>query len=960
MIDVIIPVYGGEAVVRRCLQSVWSAQCAQVHEIVAVDDCSPEPALSAWLGEQAAAGRITLLRNAHNLGFVGSVNRAMALHGERDVVLLNSDTEVANDWLDRLAACAERAADIGTVTPFSNNATICSYPYEGWSGEVPGTLGLAALDALVARTNAGRVAELPTAVGFCMFIRRACLDAVGLFDVEHFGRGYGEENDFCRRALAAGWRNVLCADVFVYHHGGVSFGAQRSERVLRAGEVLLDLHPDYLKVVRNFVARDPLRALRDALDQARAASGVAEFAAVRAERAAASAHVGARPVQLHICHSWGGGIERWIEDFCAGDLMRRNLVLRSRSDADFAAWRLELCDPLAGAEPLMVWPLATPIASTALAHAEYAAIVRWVCAAFEVQAVLVSSLIGHALDVFELGLPTALVLHDFYPFCPALYTFRGGACTQCTAADLHACLHDNPANLFWQAGSTADWLALRAAFAATLTRTRPQVAAPSQAAHARWCELFPPLQDCPFAHLPHGLQTQTALAPAATLPAHEASERLRVVVVGRLAPHKGLDLLRALIDELSGFADLILLGSGAYGVEFAGRAHVIEDYAHAELPRQLADLRPHCALLLSAWPETYNYILSELQTLGLPVAATRIGAFAERIEHGETGWLMEATPAAVLAGMRTLAAAPDVLQHIATRLQTLRYLNPAQMVAAYHALLPLADEAGGRHAGELLAAFQRAQRNRDEADKLARWATDLQDALLSDRAAASARAAALEAENLRLRTSASWRLTALLRSAYAGLRRIELRRTAAGVGDSAVATTAPAAARAPGATDTAHTRRIAAAEHDWMGGREAARRRVRAALEVPASVVLVLADGKAAGAGMTSFVRLAGAATQRSNRVVFVWLGEPDAACVEAQRALAGALLAARRLFFVSAGAPALWQQGADLQVHWQAQPDTAAAADLQLSPTANANEIDAACAVLENWLGARLPEGTP
>ena len=95
-------------------------------------------------------------------------------------------------------------AKAGTLTPFSNNATICSYPFEGWTGGVPGSLGLAGLDSLIATTLTGQVVDIPTGVGFCMYIRRSCLDEVGLFDAERFGRGYGEENDFCRRAAATG------------------------------------------------------------------------------------------------------------------------------------------------------------------------------------------------------------------------------------------------------------------------------------------------------------------------------------------------------------------------------------------------------------------------------------------------------------------------------------------------------------------------------------------------------------------------------------------------------------------------------------------------------------------------------------------------------------------------------------------------------------------------------------
>ena len=284
MIDVIIPVYKGLLQTRRCIDSVLRSAQATPFEVVAVDDASPDPEISRHLREMAEQGRITLLRNESNLGFVHSVNRGMALHPERDVVLLNSDTEVTNDWLDRLRRCACGQPDVGTVTPFSNNATICSYPFEGWTGGVPGTLGLAALDHLFATTNAGRAVDLPTAVGFCMYIRRACLDRVGLFDASRFGRGYGEENDFCMRAAGAGWRNVLAGDVFVFHEGAVSFSGERSALTENAGKALTDLHPDYVRKVREFVMRDPASTLRAAVDGARIALGTEELRQLLAER----------------------------------------------------------------------------------------------------------------------------------------------------------------------------------------------------------------------------------------------------------------------------------------------------------------------------------------------------------------------------------------------------------------------------------------------------------------------------------------------------------------------------------------------------------------------------------------------------------------------------------------------------------------------------------------------------
>ncbi len=298
MIDVIIPVYKGFPQTRRCIESVLGHPQAAPFEIVAVDDASPDQEIGSYLKQLADSGRITLVSNARNLGFVRAVNRGMSLHPDRDVVLLNSDTEVANDWLDRLRRCAYAQPDVGTATPFSNNATICSYPFEGWSGGLPGTLGLAGLDRLFATTNAGRTVDLPTAVGFCMYIRRACLELLGLFDADRFGRGYGEENDFCMRAAAKGWRSVLAGDVLVFHEGAVSFSGERDTLAQAAEKKLLEAHPDYLRKVREFIARDPSGALRDAVDRARFECGIDEAGHVLAERTEERARLRARLSEL--------------------------------------------------------------------------------------------------------------------------------------------------------------------------------------------------------------------------------------------------------------------------------------------------------------------------------------------------------------------------------------------------------------------------------------------------------------------------------------------------------------------------------------------------------------------------------------------------------------------------------------------------------------------------------------
>lgn len=269
MIDVIVPLYRNLVVSRRCVESVLAHTNVADARLVLVDDASPEPELSAWAASLAQAGKAELLRHEQNLGFVAAVNAGMSLDVSRDVVLLNSDTEVPAGWLERLKAAAHSARDIATVTPFSNNGSICSYPQFCVSSPVPEGLDLLTLDRQFAEANAGQIADLPTAVGFCMYIRRDALQQLGDFDLARYGRGYGEENDFSRRAAAAGLRNVLCADLFVYHEGAVSFGDDRKALMRHAERQLVARYPDYGQLVANFIATDPLRHFRSAVDALR-------------------------------------------------------------------------------------------------------------------------------------------------------------------------------------------------------------------------------------------------------------------------------------------------------------------------------------------------------------------------------------------------------------------------------------------------------------------------------------------------------------------------------------------------------------------------------------------------------------------------------------------------------------------------------------------------------------------
>jgi GT2 family glycosyltransferase len=273
---VIVPVFADHDATIACLESLLKAGPSSTRErpntsndafrVLAVDDASPDPALRRYLKGLADGKRIDLLVNSQNLGFIGSINRALAEVSQGDVILLNADTLVPPGFVERLAAAAYSQADIGTATPLSNNGDIFSFPRPGYANPMPTYDEMVALDRGAATANARTVVDTPSGIGFCLYITRRCLDTVGGLS-ERFERGYLEDVDFCLRAREHGFRNVCASSVYVAHHGSKSFKQQKRGLVLRNLGVLDDRFPSFRKECLVFEAADPLRQVRANLER---------------------------------------------------------------------------------------------------------------------------------------------------------------------------------------------------------------------------------------------------------------------------------------------------------------------------------------------------------------------------------------------------------------------------------------------------------------------------------------------------------------------------------------------------------------------------------------------------------------------------------------------------------------------------------------------------------------------
>ena len=594
-VDVVIPVYAGYRETVACLTSVLATVDSAWARIVVVNDCSPDPAITDYLRELARTHpALVLLENPENRGFVATANRGMAYDAQRDVLLLNSDVEVANDWLARLREAAYRHDRVASLTPFSNNATICSFPNVCRDNDLPFGMSVDSVDAFFAqRFSADDVFEVPTGVGFCMYMRRDCLLAVGDFDVATFGRGYGEENDWCQRAVAAGWRNLHLANCFVYHRGGVSFAGEQSPRIQRALQLLDRRYPDYHSRVQRFIARDPARLVRT-----QAVLGL--FAAPQ------------QPRVLLVSHKLGGGAQQHIDELAAlyaqqaafaqitpasdGESVSLTFFDRGRRLRDGLFFRVE-----SQYGQLLAILRALGIGRVHFHHTLGLAPRLWLLAA-------------------DLGCDYDITIHDYY-------LINGNP----TLTDCDARFVGEDAADFDE--RCAGHYPLPAGVDGAQWRDNQKLLLDGAARH-----IFPSADSARRFSRFFSVRPVIAWHPdyAASQPYPQPQWRwsgdrpLRVLVMGALSREKGADVLESVALSLRGARiEFHLLGYAYRALDDCVIAH--GPYDNERVHRLVEGIGPDIAWFPALWPETYSYTLSIALHNGLPVVVPDIGAFVERV-----------------------------------------------------------------------------------------------------------------------------------------------------------------------------------------------------------------------------------------------------------------------------------------------------------------------------------------
>lgn len=252
---IIIPVYADRPSLEKCIDSL-KKYVSSDNKIIIINDCGPEADELETSIKSRTEGwsNAYYYRNPANLGFVKTCNRGVLEldNTKNDILLLNSDTEVTEGFLEELSFALHSKKDIAAVSPRSNNASLATIPIakaykRGISRKKSHRLFKRIMNKLP------RTQEVPTVHGFCMLIRRDLIKKYGLFD-EAFGKGYGEEVDFCMRLRAKGYKSLLANRAYVFHIEARSFSLNEKAKILKkSGRVIDERYPEYRLLIRSYM-----------------------------------------------------------------------------------------------------------------------------------------------------------------------------------------------------------------------------------------------------------------------------------------------------------------------------------------------------------------------------------------------------------------------------------------------------------------------------------------------------------------------------------------------------------------------------------------------------------------------------------------------------------------------------------------------------------------------------------
>lgn len=623
-VDIILPIYNAFDYVKKCIETVIEHTDLTKHTLLLVNDKSTDeqilPLISSFKNDYQSLN-IKLINNEENQGFVKTVNIGMSF-SHNDVILLNSDTEVTKNWLTKIQACAYSKPAIATVTPLSNNATLASVPVFMSENDLPSDINVDEYANIVEKCSMNLFPEIPTANGFCMYIKREALDNIGLFDEESFGKGYGEENDFSYRCLQAGYRHLLCDNTFIYHKGTQSFSKEKTELINSHLKILKERFPVCVENTESFTIQNPISDIQLNINYA--------------------VNSGSRKNILIVIHDFKeaeekniGGTTLHVHDLIKNMREKFNFHVLYYSDNDYSYHVTSFFPFDKITTSLGEYPHFTTLN---LYNDDFKKDFEVLLSSLNIDLIHIHHLKHMFLDIFNVAdenkIPIIYTLHDFYSICPTTILFdkKSFLCNYNDPVNCQSCTtlisnqNTNCINLW------------RKEFHKSL-KIAKKIIVPSSSTKNILLNVY---NDIAIDVIEHGYDKIHKDSHIDNT-IKKDSEKFNVAFIGNITEEKGLLYLENLISKvyktditihLFGRSDNKLYNKNKPNYIYHGK------YLQKDLPHLLLENDINLICLLSICHETYSYTLSESLISEIPVISFNLGAIAERIKAINAGWIL--------------------------------------------------------------------------------------------------------------------------------------------------------------------------------------------------------------------------------------------------------------------------------------------------------------------------------
>lgn len=619
--DIIIPIYNAYDCLSPCIDSVINNTDMNNNRIILINDKSTDKRVLPLLKKYANNKNIILIENKRNLGFVGTVNVGMKHSKTNDVLLLNSDTEVTSNWLSKIQECAYSAKNIATVTPLSNNATLASVPNSFYPNDIPEGYTLESFAKLVEESSLKSYPEVPTGHGFCLFIKRSALNTVGYFDEKAFGKGYGEENDFCFRCLDVGLVNVICDDTYIFHKESQSFTESKIELMKNGGKKLEEKYPLYKNILDGWVQSHNIDYIGNNI------------------KLHLSKKQYNKPNILFVIHDWD------VRNLGGTTMHARDIISKLISDYNFHV--LSFNDGFYKVHSYygnLDYPVVTKYHAINIFNhyhyynEQYNEMFRNIIHKYSIDLVHIHHFINHYFDIVDIckeeNIKTIFTFHDFYMVCPKInklfenkYYCDDGNCKKCKV-----CMKD----MFTSEERSLQFINSWRETAHSVLKQCDYLIAPSDFTKK---EILRTYSDLKINIVEHGIDVKPTMQKVL-----KSSKKFNIAFVGAIGYHKGSDILVDLSKKLY-FTNIKLHLFGILDRPLNNNRHYIDHgrYNREELQELLSNNNIDLICLFSLCPETYSFTLSESLMSGIPALAFDIGAIAERIKKDNIGYVIPLT-----------------------------------------------------------------------------------------------------------------------------------------------------------------------------------------------------------------------------------------------------------------------------------------------------------------------------